>query len=208
MPPADAPDRLSLSALLRQTVDDFPGDRIGPAELADRLGDRALAGLLLIFALFNTLPLPPGTTFVTGVPLLLFSAQFVLGHTQPWLPPFIRKRTIKRAQLSAMLAKFLRFEHWIERLFRPRLLALVDGPATRVIGAVCFLLAIVVELPIPLGNQAPSLTIAMFMVAIIYRDGLAVLAGVALTVASSVLVSSMAVATFRLGLGLVERYLT
>lgn len=198
---------LSLSQLLRQLIDEHPGDEIGPAEIAEWLNERALAGLLLLFALFNTLPLPPGTTLITGIPLLLLSAQLMIGQANPWLPEFLRKRTISKAQLSIILGKFLRFEHWIERLFRPRLFKLVDGGATRLIGLVCFLLAVIVELPIPLGNQAPSLTIAMFMVAIIYRDGLAVLAGLVLTVASTVLVSGMVVAAAKGALYVARTYL-
>ncbi len=200
-------EHLSLSQLLRRMIDEHPGDRIGPAEMADWLEERALAGMLLLFALFNTLPLPPGSTLITGIPLLLLSGQLMLGHAKPWLPAFLRKRQMSKTQLSAILGKFLRWEHWIERLFRPRLHSLVDGGATRLIGLVCFLLAVLVELPIPLGNQAPSLTIAMFMVAIIYHDGLAVLAGMVLTVASTVLVSSMVVAAAKGALYVARTYL-
>lgn len=198
---------LSLSQLLRQLIDEHPGDEIGPAEIAEWLNERALAGLLLLFALFNTLPLPPGTTLITGIPLLLLSAQLMIGQANPWLPEFLRKRTINKTQLSIILGKFLRLEHWIERLFRPRLFKLVDGGATRLIGFVCFLLAILVELPIPGANQAPSLTIAMFMVAIIYRDGLAVLAGLALTTVSAVIASGLVVGAMKAALYIARTYL-
>ena len=202
MLPTPASDRshLSLSQLLRRLIEEYPGNEIGPADIAEWLNERALAGLLLLFALFNTLPLPPGTTLITGIPVLLLSGQLMLGQAKPWLPQFLRKRTISKAQLGTILGKFLRWEHWIERLFRPRLFQLVDGGATRLIGLVCFLLAVVVELPIPGANQAPSLTIAMFMVAIIYRDGLAVLAALVLTVASAVLASGLIVAAMKAAL--------
>lgn len=209
MLPTPASDRshLSLSQLLRRLIDEYPGNEIGPAEIAEWLNERALAGLLLLFALFNTLPLPPGTTLITGIPLLLLSGQLMIGKANPWLPHFLRKRTMSKVQLATILGKFLRWEHWIERLFRPRLFQLVDGGATRLIGLVCFLLAVIVELPIPGANQAPSLTIAMFMVAIIYRDGLAVLAALVLTMASAVLASGLIVGAMKAALYIARNFL-
>ena len=44
-------------------------------------------------------------------------------------------------------------------------------PAARVIGAVCFLLALVAGIPIPLFHIAPAGAIVLFGLALIYRDG-------------------------------------
>ena len=48
------------------------------------------------------------------------------------------------------------------------------------IGAVCFLLALVAGIPIPLFHIAPAAAIVLFGLALIYRDGaLVIAAGVA-----------------------------
>jgi hypothetical protein len=53
-----------------------------------------------------------------------------------------------------------------------------------VIGAVCFLLALVAGIPIPLFHIAPAAAIVLFGLALIYRDGALVIAAGAAGVAS------------------------
>jgi hypothetical protein len=58
-----------------------------------------------------------------------------------------------------------------------------------VIGAVGFLLSVILWLPIPLGNHAPALALTLFALALIYRDGVLAILGTVATVASVALVS-------------------
>lgn len=52
------------------------------------------------------------------------------------------------------------------------------GPsATRVIGAACVVLAILIALPIPLANFLSGLAVATFSLGLLRHDGLAILAG-------------------------------
>ena len=68
----------------------------------------------------------------------------------------------------------------MERIFKPRLATLTGATATRVIGIVCFLLALIAAIPIPLFHVAPAAAIVLFGLALIYRDGaLVIVAGVA-----------------------------
>ena len=46
-----------------------------------------------------------------------------------------------------------------------------------VVGLVCLLRAIVLVLPIPLGNMSPALAISLMALGVLERDGLWVLAG-------------------------------
>ena len=59
----------------------------------------------------------------------------------------------------------------IERVFKPRLARLTGPTATRLIGVVCFLLALIAAIPIPLFHVAPAAAIVLFGLALIYRDG-------------------------------------
>jgi len=71
------------------------------------------------------------------------------------------------------------------------------------VGLVCLLLAIVLVLPIPLGNIPPALAISMMALGILERDGLWVLAGLAAASASTVVVSGVVVAMVKTAIYLV-----
>ena len=180
---------LPFSQLLTHILDEHGGERLTFSELAARLRDRAWGGLLLIFAAFNLLPLPPGATTVTGLPLLVITAQMALGRARPWFPKKLDQRGIGREHLSRIAAKIGPWEERIERIFRPRLYALTNHHAARVIGLVSFLLSVVLWLPIPLGNHVPALAMTLFALALIYRDGVLVILAAVAAVASVVLVS-------------------
>ena len=48
---------------------------------------------------------------------------------------------------------------------------MTGAAATRVIGAACFILALVAAIPIPLFHVAPAAAIVLFALALIYKDG-------------------------------------
>ena len=56
-------------------------------------------------------------------------------------------------------------------MLKPRLASLTGPTATRLIGVVCFLLALLAAIPIPLFHMAPAAAILLFGLALIYRDG-------------------------------------
>jgi hypothetical protein len=184
-----SPQPLPFSQLLTHILSEHGGERLTLGELSARLRDRAWGGLLLTFAAINLLPLPPGVTTVTGIPLLVLTAQMAAGRAQPWFPRKLDQRGIGKETLGRLIARIAPWEERIERVLKPRLCALTNHRAARVIGAISFLLSVVLWLPIPLGNHAPALAMSLFALALIYRDGvLAILAGIA-TVASVALVS-------------------
>jgi hypothetical protein len=186
---AAAAEPLALSQLLSRVVDDHDGDRLKLWELAARLSDRSWGGLLLIFAAINILPLPPGATTITGIPLVLLSAQMAAGRSTPWFPQRFDQRGVTKGEITKLIAKLLPWERRIERVLKPRLTALTNHRGARAIGIVCLLLSVILWLPIPLGNHAPAITMTLFATALIYRDGLLVMLGALATLASLALVS-------------------
>jgi hypothetical protein len=168
---------LPLSQRLAR-IEQEPGpDRLSFTELAARLEASAWGGLLLIFAAINMLPLPPGTSVFFALPLMIVSAQMVFGRSSPWFPGRIDRRGVKKEELRRLSGKMEWLEIRIERVLKPRLPRLTGTVATRVIGAVCFLLALVAAIPIPLFHVAPAAAIALFGLALIYRDGALVMVG-------------------------------
>lgn len=190
IPLAAAPHKATLSAMLRALADDDRRERIAVADLLDALGDRAIAALLFVFALPNVLPVPPGTSAVLGAPLLFLAVQMAF-NMNAWLPAVIAGRSITRSDFGTMVDRVSPWLEHAEKLMRPRLTPLAIGAMESVVGAVCLLMALVLFLPIPLGNMLPALAICLLAMGILERDGLWVLAGLASAIAAGAIVSGV-----------------
>jgi hypothetical protein len=59
----------------------------------------------------------------------------------------------------------------------PRLLIMLSPLSTRLVGIACFILAILIALPIPLANFLGGLSVAAFSLGLLRHDGVAILAG-------------------------------
>ncbi|MEO8297197.1 MAG: exopolysaccharide biosynthesis protein [Burkholderiales bacterium] len=206
MPPSDSgPERREpLSAVLDAMAADATLDRIAVADLLAALGDRAIGALMFIFAVPNVVPTPPGLSTVLGAPLVFLAAQLMLGR-RPWLPALVARRSMARSDFAALIR---RVNPWLvraEKLLRPRWPALVLPPMEYLIGLVCLLLAIVLVLPVPLGNMLPALAISLLALGVLERDGLWVLAGLACAAASAAVVSGVVFAFIKAALFLAAR---
>ena len=180
-PPDPNPSRpLPLSKRLAQIIEQTETERLSFTDLAAQLQSRAWGGLLFIFAAINCLPLPPGTSVFFAIPLIIVSAQMVLGRSSPWFPVRIDRRGVRKTELQRLIAKIQGAEERIERVLKPRLARLTGPTATRLIGIVCLFLALLAAVPIPLFHMAPAAAILLFGLALIYRDGgLVIVAAVA-----------------------------
>lgn len=183
-----------LTALSADTL----RERISVGDLLVALGDRATAALLFIFAFPNVLPTLPGTSTVLGAPLIFLAAQLALGRA-PWLPAFVAKRSMSRADFSSLVTRVVPWLLRAESLLRPRLGALARPPIEHLIGLLALLLAVVLVLPIPLGNVLPALAISLLALGVLERDGVWVLAGLAVAVAAASVVSGVVFAMIKAG---------
>jgi len=181
---------LTLSQLLHKLADDPTRDRIAVEDLLQALGDRATGALLFIFAFPNILPVPPGTSVILGAPLVFLAAQLTFGM-QPWLPGIISRRSMARSDFQGMIRRVVPWLERAEKLLRPRLNILTLPPFEYTIGLVCLLLAIVLVLPIPLGNMLPALSISLLALGLIERDGYAIVTGIVAATVSAVVVSGV-----------------
>lgn len=176
------PNRQPLSAVLRETVDSH--ETISVDDLVARFGGRALGALLLVFGLLCTLPLPPGGTTVFGAPLVLLAPQLLFGRGTPWLPAKLRERSIETRHLRRGLTRVLPWLKRLEAVSQPRLSLLFGPVGQRVLGLVCTVFAIVLILPIPLGNMLPAAAVSMLSLSLVQRDGALALVGYAMSAAS------------------------
>jgi hypothetical protein len=182
--------------VLRALAADQVRERISIGDLASALGDRALGALLFVFAIPNVVPTPPGASTLLGTPLLLLAAQLTFGR-KPWLPALIARQSMSRDGFLGLVHRVSPWLERAERLLRPRWSAFARPPVEYLVGLVCLLLSAILVLPSPLGNIPPALAIALMAMGILERDGVWVLVGMVVAVASTVVVSGVVFAIFR-----------
>jgi hypothetical protein len=182
MTASDSHDR-PLSEVVR-TLACSEAQTMSLGELVDALGASALAGLVLLFGLACALPLPPGSTTVFGLPLVLLSPQLLFDQARPWLPRRLRERRMAMADLRGAFRRMAPWLTRMEALSRPRLGFVVGVHGRRLIGLICTIFALVLILPIPLGNILPAAAVSVFSLALIQRDGAIAIVGYAVAAAS------------------------
>jgi hypothetical protein len=171
-------DPAPLSKLLAQTVSAGDSDYVSIAELLAGIKIQALAIMLILFALPNIPPALPGTSAITGLPLVILTLQMTLGQSL-WLPQVIANRAVPRAGLLAVLTWAAPYFHKVERLLRPRALGVTTPVMKHVIGGLMLMLSLIIMLPIPLGNTMPSIAIVLIAMGLAQRDGIFVVTGLA-----------------------------
>ncbi len=191
-----SPSSQRLSVALQALGADESRSRISIRDLFAALGDRAIGALMLVFALPNIFPTPPGTSAILGAPLVFLTAQLTLGMS-PWLPGIIANRSMAREDFAKVAARITPWLARAERLLKPRLTWLVLPPVEYVIGLLSLLLAIVLALPVPLGNMLPALAICFFSFAILERDGVCILLGMVMAGVSTLVVGGVAYALLK-----------
>jgi hypothetical protein len=168
-----APGHVRTAELLRTALDATSGDTITLGEFLDTIGERAFGFVILILALPNFIPVPIGVGGVMGVLVILVGLQMLAGFEHPWLPKRLRARGISRASVEKFVKRLTPVLRWLERVCRPRLEALAQHPGHRVTGLLLVLIGVALALPIPFTNYLFGLLLVVYAVALIERDGIA-----------------------------------
>lgn len=178
MTTGDNRDGDSFSAALRALPDLAPSAEDGPrlGDMLDRLGSRAHGTAILLLALPDAIPLPiPSAGAVLGLPLLVVSAHLAIFGERGTLPrqaldwrlPLPVARLIA-GRIAPVLA---RVEGWSRA--RLSVLAAKERP----IGVACFVLSLLLFLPIPLVNMPVALGLVILAWGLVQRDGVVVAIG-------------------------------
>ena len=204
--PAAASGSGRASQLLRHFVASHTEPRISLGALRDALDDRGFGVLLFIFALPNLVPVNiPLLSAVLGVPLVLLAAQLSYGRHKPWFPDWLTSQSFPREGFVAVVNRALPFLERVEKLLRPRLTVLLSWTCERLVGIAILILAVVLTLPIPFANWLPACGIAVFGLAIVEKDGVAVLVGLALGIASVIVAATVVIGLVKAFLFFLER---
>lgn len=157
--------------------------RVSVADIVERIGDGAFAPLMLVPALVMISPLTAmfGVSTVCGLVVALIAFQMVIGRERLWLPGFVLRRTVSSRRLDRTVGWFARPARFVDAMTGKRLTVLVDPPLTRVWALLCLVLALVIpalEL-VPMSATVVASAIALFGLAMLARDGLLALLGLA-----------------------------
>jgi hypothetical protein len=170
-------DLEDLLAQLEGAVDHEVQTTVG--QLHEAIGTRSFGPLLIAVGLAGVTPLAgvPGVPSLLAFCVVLVAVQLLVGRRSFWLPGWFLRRKVKRSVIRRSVRLVRKPARFIDRLIRPRL-AFSTGPlGTRLVAAVCVLIAIAVpplEL-LPLAAALPSLAILAFGLGLSAKDGLLVL---------------------------------
>jgi hypothetical protein len=175
-----------LSDVLKSLSEsDNPDMRLG--DVVRVLGERGFGALILLFAAPNLIPLPPGSSFLFGVPLVFITAQLTIGQDKVWLPTRLNDARIGGGRLLNLLQRLAPHVVKIEKLLKPRGTFLTSPVGERFAGLAGLFCAIILLLPIPGANIAPAFALCCFALGLIEQDGVAMSGGWLGTIATFVI---------------------
>jgi hypothetical protein len=174
---------IPLSSLMGTLADRAAGG-ISVGQIVEHFGRRAFGAVLFVFALLNLIPCPPGTSTLLGAPILLLAPQLAFGARTPWLPAAIARGNLGGALIARFCRRTSAELRRAERVTGPRLGMMFGRTGELLLGATCTLLAVILVLPIPLGNMLPAAAIAVLALALVQRDGVLALVGYLMAAAS------------------------
>lgn len=158
--------------LLRRAGD----DRLSVDGMLDAAGGAAYGPVLLLIALVTITPVGaiPGVSIVTGLLLVVLGLQMLIRGGSLWVPGWIERRSLDAGRVRKALRKSRPVLDRIDRLPRPRMPQLLNGPWARataagvaVMGLLMFPLALV-----PWGVTAPGVALLLAGLGLMGRDGL------------------------------------
>jgi hypothetical protein len=150
--------------------------RVTIEDLYEQIGGRSFGPLMLMAGLVTLAPLVgdiPGVPTTIGVIVIIISSQMVIGRTSFWLPGILLNRSVPAAKLRKALSWLRRPARFVDRLVRPRLVALATGPATRVIAGLCLVIGLAMPLMdfVPFTANIAGLGLTAFGLSLIAHDG-------------------------------------
>ena len=161
------------------------------------LEERAYTLLIIILALPFCVPITvPGLSVPLGLVIAIVAGRFALGRP-PWLPQKLLGTKLPARYFRTLMEATSKIVRLLERLLRPRWLALTATPRLVRLHAlmVCIAaIALLIPAPIPFSNTLPALGILFVAAGTMERDGPAILVGyffTALGVAYFVLIAFM-----------------
>ena len=176
--------------------------RVSVEDILDTLGQRGLASALLVAASPQMLPFPLGVSNVLAIPAVLVAVQMAVGRRVPWLPAWMLGRTFHRDSVLRTARRLIPVLRAIEVVVQPRLTGLWAGAGTYAVGLAAFTASLIAAVPLPLTGWLPSIALVAIAAGMMERDGLVVMAGMALTAGAVIVLAAVVASMVQLGAAL------
>src|SRR6056297_1131092 len=170
--------RPSLSLpILRTSRSQHLAGTLTLGNLLSELGEASFGWAIVVFSLLTLLPLPPGSTLITALPLLMTTSQMMLGYPHAKLPGPLARQRLDPVKLRRTVLRLRPVTRRLERVLTPRYTSLFARRNERVLGLVLFVIAFALFLPLPFSGWFPAISLFLFGVGLVERDGLVAMLG-------------------------------
>lgn len=160
---------------LRDAAGALSDQRVNLQSLADAHGHAALGSLLVLLAAACSTPVS-GAGMVLGFGIAALCAALWQGRESVRLPSRIGALQMPTAWARRVLLALARLYGFFGRWSRPRWAWVEHNWTRRWLAAKAMVMAVIVILPIPMGNIAPSIALVLLGLGLVFRDGIVMLA--------------------------------
>jgi len=180
-----------ISSIERMEQD---ASRVSVDDVVHAVGRRSFGPLLLVAGLITLTPIIgdiPGMPTLMAALVLLVSVQLLAGSEAFWLPRWLQKRSLSRQKFDKGIQLMKKPARWIDGLLRVRLPWLTGYIGIRVTALMCLLIALAMPPMefIPFSANGAGLALTLLGLGLVARDGIVLLLGFVLFVATCVLIT-------------------
>ncbi len=178
----ETPNNFSLGDLLEDVILNLPEGNLNFSEIMDRFGSHGLLLMCALLTLVFLIPVSiPGVSTVFGAAILLVGVSRLF-NKPVWLPARVRAHSFSTESLRPALLRGLTWVRRIEKVSRPhRLSSLAEGRLVDTINNLAFIFAAILLMApfgfVPFSNTLPGLALLFYAIALVQRDGVAILLG-------------------------------
>lgn len=169
----------TLAELETATGED--GDKVAVGALIDALEHRGYGPALAVLPLIELTPIGGVPGFPTLLALVIgaITVRLLMGYDHFWAPDWLRRRQLDADKSRKSLEWLKPISERIDAKLHQRLTSLVGATGRRAAGIVilCLLLAVPPLEVVPFATSGPMIVISVFGLALLFRDGLLMLAG-------------------------------
>lgn len=162
----------------RDAANGQAGLRLSLADLLQLHGEASGAVLLLLLALFSVAPLA-GVGTLLSVAMVALAWQWSLGRDSLPLPARLARVTLNETWSRRCLHSLAWLYETAARCMRPRWAAWTAPRARAAWAGWIALMALLIFVPLPLGNVLPAISLVLLSLGWMFRDGVAMLASAA-----------------------------
>ena len=181
----------SLAEKMTATMDRLPPEGVTLVTIRNLIGREGMMLVTAFLTIIFLVPVSiPGVSTVFGGAILLLSISRLVNR-QLWLPNRLKNRVVSTQKLRAGMQRGMKWFKRLEKVSRPRRLkGLTGGSLMGVVNNLALILgAVLLMAPfglIPFSNTLPAVAILFFAIGLLQRDGVCVLFGHLMNVATIV----------------------